>query len=207
MSKPIRLILCGTLLLCCCKGYQVSIVPTEAQTHSRAKKALDNLQKENDKTQEKITLTADEQKKFDSLKHAFEKVIEKLQDQIQGCQNGNKSKCNNFWTWLDGHIQKQKELANAFTKVYEFLEDKRKKHENNKTFDSYISDAIDCKVNNQCNNADNKYGTGNNDIEQFFRGVLNDISTKNHNEEMFECLKKELLDSTNHVAGLTANWQ
>ncbi|WP_241762551.1 Mlp family lipoprotein (plasmid) [Borrelia hermsii] len=41
---------------------------------------------------------------------------------------------------------------------------------------------MDCKV--------NKNGNGTNEIKQFFRGILNDIFTKDNSEEMFECLKK-----------------
>ncbi|WP_281505915.1 Mlp family lipoprotein [Borrelia turicatae] len=94
------------------------------------------------KHKKKSTLTADEKKKFDSLKHAFKKVIEKLQEQIGGCQNGNKSKCTGFLDWLDGDTKKQKELANAFTTAYNFLDKKRSEKDSEKNFDEYISDAI-----------------------------------------------------------------
>ncbi len=92
--------------------------------------------------------------------------------------NGNRSKCNNFFDWLSKEIEKQKELAGDFTKVYDFLENKRKSKANNEDFDSYIKGgglggwgAIDCKVANQnknCNdqNHNNKYsGDGDNEIE------------------------------------------
>ncbi|ACN52954.1 Mlp family lipoprotein [Borreliella valaisiana] len=52
--------------------------------------------------------------------------------------NGNRSKCNNFFDWLSKEIEKQKELAGDFTKVYDFLENKRKSKANNEDFDSYI---------------------------------------------------------------------
>ncbi|WP_024655169.1 Mlp family lipoprotein [Borrelia hispanica] len=204
MSKPIRLILFSSLILYCCKGYKVSITSTANQTESRSKRDLDNLPKEKEIV---ISLTADEQKKLNSLKHAFEKVIEKLKNQIQGCQNDNKSKCDNFWTWLNDKPQKQKELVNAFKETYEFIDKKRNEKANDKDFDTYISDAIDCQVNNNDCTKDNKYGNGTNEIEQFFRGVLNDMSSKNTHDEMFEYLKKELLDPDNHVAGLKTNWK
>ncbi|WP_247067900.1 Mlp family lipoprotein (plasmid) [Borrelia puertoricensis] len=52
---------------------------------------------------------------------------------------------------------------------YNLLEDKKQKHEDNKDFNTYISNAIDCKANNQINqcNNDNKYGNDTNEIEQF----------------------------------------
>ncbi|WP_024654271.1 Mlp family lipoprotein [Borrelia persica] len=214
MNKIIKLlILYSSLLLHCCKGHKVNIVPDDNQSHNRSKRSLDNKQKETDikVKKENITLTAEEQKKFKSLNFALEKVIEKLQNQIAGCQN-DKSKCTNFFNWIskNEHKQKQKELANAFTKVYDFLEKKRQKKAHDKDFDTYISDAIECQVNNHDCNKDNKYGNDDNEIEKFFRGILNDMSLKDNNEKMFECLKKELLctdDSNKHFDGLTTNWQ
>ncbi|WP_338070144.1 hypothetical protein [Borrelia hermsii] len=38
---------------------------------------------------------------------------------------------------------------------------------------------------------------GTNEIEQFFRGILNDIFTKDNSEEMFECLKKRASTTAN----------
>ncbi|WP_330730328.1 Mlp family lipoprotein [Borrelia turicatae] len=210
MNKNIRsLILLSTVFLYCCKGYKISTVPTETQTHTGSKKTLDNLQKKTDEnTQKIITLTADEKKKFNSLKHALNQVIEKLQDQIGGCKDVSKNKCTNFITWINGNIQKQKELVEAFTTSYNFLEDKRKKYEDNKDFNTYISNAIDCKANNQINqcNNDNKYGNGTNEIEQFFRGILNDMSIRNTNEEMFDCIKDGLTRENSHWGGLKG-WQ
>ncbi len=127
---------------------------------------------------------------------------------MQECSNGNKNKCeikcNNFFNWLSTDIQKQKELAQAFAKVYNFLESKRQSKASGEDFDTYIKGAIDCKKNNQQLN--NKYGNEN-EIEQYFRGVTGDIFNKNSNEEIYKCLKDELLNENNHYAGLTTNWQ
>ncbi|MCD2385101.1 Mlp family lipoprotein [Borreliella burgdorferi] len=171
------------------------------QAESRKKR---DLSQEELPQQEKITLTSDEEKMFNSLINVFKYTIEKLNNEIQGCMNGNKSKCNDFFDWLSEDIQKQKELADAFTKVYNFLKSKAQ----NETFDTYIKGAIDCKKNTlqDCNN-NNKYGNGSNDIEQYFRGVANDMSNRNSNEEIYQYLKDELLKEDNHYAGLTANWQ
>ncbi|WP_241762552.1 Mlp family lipoprotein (plasmid) [Borrelia hermsii] len=68
----------------------------------------------------------DEQQKFDSLRNAFEKVIDKLLSQVGKCKD-NKNKCTGFFNWLSKDTQKQKELANAFTTAYNFLEDKKQK--------------------------------------------------------------------------------
>ncbi|MCD2413924.1 Mlp family lipoprotein, partial [Borreliella burgdorferi] len=77
-------------------------------------------------------------------------------------------------------------------------------------FDTYIKGAIDCKKNTlQDCNKNNKYGNGDNLIEQYFRGVADSIFIdKNSNKEIYKCLKDELLnDTTKHYEGLTTNWQ
>lgn len=179
------------------------------QEKGRKKRNLDIQEPQEEK--EKITLTPDEEKKFNSLITAFKYTIEKLTNQIQGCANANKSKCTDFFDWLSKDTQKQKELANAFTKVYDFLESKRKSKAEGEDFDTYIKGAIDCKAKNDQDNCDehnDKYGgDDSNEIEQYFRGVAGDIFNKNFNEEIYQCLKEELLKTDNHYSGLTSNWQ
>ncbi|MCD2379340.1 Mlp family lipoprotein, partial [Borreliella burgdorferi] len=100
------------------------------QTKSRKKR---DLSQEELPQQEKITLTSDEEKMFNSLINVFKYTIDKLNNEIQGCMNGNKSKCNDFFDWLSStDTQKQKELAQAFTTAYNFLDSKRKLKEKDK---------------------------------------------------------------------------
>ncbi|WP_215536825.1 Mlp family lipoprotein [Borreliella bavariensis] len=157
--------------------------------------------------EEKITLTPDEKKMFNSLVTVFKYTIEKLDNEIQNCNNGKKSNCTGFFDWLTSiDTQKQKEIADAFKKVYDFLETKRKAKANNEDFDTYIKGGIDCKVaNNNGNCNDNKHGNNNNEIEQYFRGVAYQIFSKNGNEEIYNCLKAELLNEDNHYDSLK-NW-
>ncbi len=203
--KIINILFCLFLLLLnsCNSNDNDTLKNNAQQTKSRKKR---DLSQEELPQQEKIALTPDEEKMFNSLINVFKYTIEKLNNEIQGCMNGNKSKCNDFFDWLSEDIQKQKELAGAFTKVYNFLKSKAQ----NETFDTYIKGAIDCKKNTpqDCNN-NNKYGKGTNEIEQYFRGVANDMSNRNSNEEIYQYLKDELLDTgeNGHYAGLTANWQ
>ncbi|MCD2375716.1 Mlp family lipoprotein [Borreliella burgdorferi] len=203
--KIINILFCISLLMLngCNSNDNDTLKNNAQQTKSRKKR---DLSQEELPQQEKITLTPDEEKMFTSLKALFTYTIEKLYDDMQECSNGNKnkceSKCNNFFNWLSTNIQKQKELANAFTKVYDFLESKRQSKASGESFDTYIKGAIDCKNNN------NKYGDGSgNLIEQYFRGVADStFSYKNSNDEIYKCLKDELLNENNHYAGLTANW-
>ncbi|WP_373589052.1 Mlp family lipoprotein [Borreliella afzelii] len=182
------------------------------QAKSRGKRDLSQ-----ESQQEKITLTDEEEKLFNSLATAFKYTIDKLTNQINGCNNDNKSKCTGFFDWLLTDTEKQKELAGAFKKVYDFLDSKRQTKEKDKDFDTYIKDAIDCKIakdnannedgkqnQNNCDK-DNKYGNGDgtNEIEQYFRGVAGDIFVnKNSNNEIYNCLKDELLNEDNHFGGL-----
>ncbi|WP_417903085.1 Mlp family lipoprotein (plasmid) [Borreliella andersonii] len=175
------------------------------QVESRKKR--DSSQQE-ELPQEKITLTPEESKMFNSLVTAFKYTIHKLNNEIQGCNNGNKDKCNNFFDWLSSiDTQKQKELAKAFTKTYDFLESKRKSKASDEDFDTYIKGAIDCE--NNCN--DNKHGSGKvgeNEIREYFRGVAGSIFTdKNDKDGIYKSLKEELLKEDSHYSGLTTNWQ
>ncbi|ATH10491.1 Mlp family lipoprotein [Borreliella burgdorferi] len=202
--KIINILFCLLLLvLNSCNANDNNTFNNNSVQQAESRKKRDLAQKE--PPQEKITLTPDEEKMFNSLVTTFKYTIDKLNNEIQGCINGNKSKCNDFFDWLSStDTQKQKELAQAFTTAYNFLESKRQSKAQNETFDTYIKGAIDCKNNNN----NNKYGNGSNDIEQYFRGVADSIFIdKNSNEEIYKCLKDELLNENNHYAGLTANWQ
>ncbi|PRR35678.1 Mlp family lipoprotein [Borreliella burgdorferi] len=205
--KIINILLCLFLLMLngCNSNDNDTLKNNAQQTKSRKKR---DLSKEELPQQEKITLTSEEEKIFTSLVTTFKYTIEKLSENINGCNNGDNRKCNNFFDWLSSiDTQKQKELAQAFAKAYSFLESKRQSKAQNETFDTYIKGAIDCNNNN---NNNNKYGSGNsNEIEQYFRGVAGSIFTnKNANNEIYQCLKDELLnDTTSHYEGLTANWK
>ncbi|MDO7273080.1 Mlp family lipoprotein [Borreliella burgdorferi] len=205
--KIINILFCLFLLLLnsCNSNDNDTLKNNAQQTKSRKKR---DLSQEELPQQEKITLTSDEEKIFTSLVTAFKYTVEKLSGDTNGCNNENKNKCTGFFDWLSStDTQKQKELAQAFTTAYNFLESKRQSKAQNETFDTYIKGAIDCKNNN--NNNNNKYGNGSNDIEQYFRGVAGSIFTdKNDKDEIYKCLKDELLnDTTGHYAGLTTNWQ
>ncbi len=191
------------LLLNSCNSNDNDTLKNNAQqTKSRKKR---DLSQEELPQQEKITLTSEEKKIFTSLVTTFKYTIEKLSDNINGCNDGDNGKCNNFFDWLSStDTQKQKELAQAFAKVYNFLESKRQSKASGEDFDTYIKGAIDCNNNNN----NNKYGKGTNEIEQYFRGVAGDIFNENSNEEIYKCLKDKLLDTGegSHYEGLTSDW-
>ncbi|PRQ91913.1 Mlp family lipoprotein [Borreliella burgdorferi] len=207
--KIINILFCLFLLMLngCNSNDNDTLKNNAQQTKSRKKR---DLSQEELPQQEKITLTSDEEKMFTSLVTAFKYTIEKLNNEIQGCNNGDNGKCNNFFDWLSSiDAQKQKELAQAFTTAYNFLESKRQSKASGEDFDTYIKGAIGCKKNNQQLN--NKYGDGNeNEIEQYFRGVAGSIFTdKNDKDEIYKCLKDKLLDTGegSHYEGLTTNWK
>ncbi|PRR14955.1 Mlp family lipoprotein [Borreliella burgdorferi] len=208
--KIINILLCLFLLILngCNSNDNDTLKNNAQQTKSRKKR---DLSQEELPQQEKITLTSDEEKIFTSLVTAFKYTVEKLSGDTNECNNENKNKCTGFFDWLSStDTQKQKELAQAFTTAYNFLESKRQSKAQNEAFDTYIKGAIDCKKNTlQDCNKNNKYGNGDNLIEQYFRGVADSIFIdKNSNKEIYKCLKDELLnDTTKHYEGLTTNWQ
>ncbi|WP_330730354.1 Mlp family lipoprotein [Borrelia turicatae] len=191
MVKFIKLlILCSTFFLYCCKKNETDTV----QLLNSSKETRNGLQKRNPRNIETvITLTDDEKRKFNSLKNAFNKVLLAPQYQL----NKNRlNKCLNFLNWLYGKIPEQKEIANAFTIAYKFLDEKRKLKASNKDFDIYISDAINYQVNkieNSQGDDSGKYGyDGINTIYIFFKSTLEHISNEHSNETMLEHLKKDL---------------
>ncbi|WP_418905606.1 Mlp family lipoprotein [Borreliella japonica] len=205
--KIINILFCLFLLVLnnCNSNDSNTLSNNKQQEKGRKKRDLDTQEPQEE--EKKITITPEEEKKFNSLTNAFKYTIEKLTEQIHGCTNENKSKCTSFFDWLYTDIQKQKELANAFTSVYDFLETKRQSKAKGEDFDTYIKGAIDCKVTNDANCTDNKHGNDNNEIEQYFRGIAGDIFNKKSNDEIYQCLKDELLNTDNHYSGLTTNWQ
>ncbi|WP_215541016.1 Mlp family lipoprotein [Borreliella bavariensis] len=200
--KIINILFCLFLIMLIgCNSNDNDTLKNNVEQQSKSRKKRDLSQEK--VQEEKITLTPNEEKIFNSLVTVFTYTIEKLNDQIPNCNNENKSNCTDFFDWLSKDIQKQKELVSAFKKVYDFLASKA----NNEDFDAYVQGAIDCKVakdNNKCNNHNNnKYGSGSdNQIEQYFRGVAYQIFSKNGNEEIYNCLKTELLNEENHYASL-----
>ncbi|SCW45819.1 Mlp lipoprotein family protein [Borreliella japonica] len=205
--KIINILFCLFLLVLnnCNSNDSNTLNNNKQQEKGIKKRDLDTQEPQEE--EKKITITPEEEKKFNSLINAFKYTIEKLTEQIQGCTNENKSKCTNFFDWLYTDIQKQKELANAFTSVYDFLETKRQSKAEDEDFDTYIKGAIDCQVTNNEKCTDNKHGNGKNEIEQYFRGIAGDIFNKKSNDEIYQCLKDELLKTDNHYSGLTTNWQ
>ncbi|WP_215540877.1 Mlp family lipoprotein [Borreliella bavariensis] len=207
--KIINILFCLFLIMLIgCNSNDNDTLKNNVEQQSKSRKKRDLSQEK--VQEEKITLTPYEEKMFNSLVTVFKYTIEKLTNEMQNCNNGKKSNCLGFFDWLTStDAQKQKELANAFTKVYNFLETKRQSKASNENFDTYIKGAINCKAINKQNgcNHNNKYGNGENEIEQYFRGITDQIFYKNGNEEIYECLKDELLnDTTGHYNGLTTNW-
>ncbi|WP_434757226.1 Mlp family lipoprotein (plasmid) [Borrelia puertoricensis] len=207
MNKYIKLtILCSLLLLCCCGGHKLSMVPKHTVFTSNPKNDhLTNLQEGNkaernseEKPKEVITLTDNEKEKFDVLINGFDKILE-LDPYFKIDSNPEVKKSSNFLNWLRLiDISKKKELANLFIIVYDFLKDKKPPKLNNLTINQLVSNTIACQSQNQCNNTYNNI-----QISTFFRGVLSEIcSREKTNEEIFEYLKEELLNPSNHVAGL-----
>ncbi|AHH11474.1 Mlp family lipoprotein (plasmid) [Borrelia coriaceae] len=194
------LVLCSTLLLYCCNEDKINGTSAKAiPPHRTFSKGLDNPQPkppEQDETRPD-TLTADEKQKFDVLINAFNKIIE-----LKLLSDDELQKSQNFLNWIRStDVSKQKELANDFTTVYEFLKDKKPPQLNNLTITQLINNSLNCQATNQCN--DRYTNIRDEDIQMFFRNVLYEITlTGSVNEKTFQALKAELLNLTKHVDGL-----
>ncbi|AHH11629.1 Mlp family lipoprotein (plasmid) [Borrelia coriaceae] len=195
------LIFCSTLLLYCCNSDKIN--GTSDKTipilHKLPKQGENNLQpKAHGKDETRLnTLTDDENQKFDVLINAFNKIIE-----LKRVSDDASQKSQNFLNWIRStEVQKQKELANAFTIVYEALKDKKPPQLKNLTITQLINNALTCPSIDQCNDTYTNIRPP--DILMFFRNVLKDtISANNTNAKRFKALKIELLNLNQHVHSL-----
>ncbi|WP_024654498.1 Mlp family lipoprotein [Borrelia hispanica] len=159
-----------------------------------------------------ITLTDKEKRNLDILRYAFDIIIRKQQslnkndtlDTIETKEDAQKleTKYNTFWTWIsdNAQIQKLKELSNSFSKIYNFIEEKRNKLASNKNIKEYIQGALYFYQDDEYNNThtfDIKIYSDSqeNYIANFFEYVLTaTIIEYDTNEEIFQSIKKEFQD-------------
>ncbi|WP_024654761.1 Mlp family lipoprotein [Borrelia hispanica] len=191
------LILYSTVFLYCCnKDYipqKDNFSNRTTTTHKNSPTSIDKLTIPTSiDTSTTIILTNKEQEQFKVLINGLNKISELYQDRIDN------NKYTNFFNWISKDIKRQKELANAFEHVYKFLRKKLIKSEI-LDFPQAIANVIANPEKNKIYDASTSQ-----DIEQFFRGVLEEMmqNKNNTNEKLFNFLKKELGDLTNHVAGL-----
>ncbi|AHH07093.1 Mlp lipoprotein family protein (plasmid) [Borrelia crocidurae DOU] len=196
------LILYSTLFLYCCNKDYIPQKDNFSNPTTTTRKNLPtstdkptprkNSPTSTDKPTPIIILTKDEQDRFKVLIDGFNKISELYQDRIDN------NKYTNFFNWISKDTKRQKELANAFEHVYQFL---RKKSIKSKILDfpQAIVNVIENSYKNEFYDAKTSH-----DIKQFFIGVLEEMMQNNNNtnEKLFNFLKKELGDLTNHVAGL-----
>lgn len=166
----------------------------------------------------KTTLSADEQQNFNTLKRILDIIIKYLQNQLidnpnlktleknqyQKLQEKQSqdiiNKYPDFIEWLSNYPDKQKELANDFSIVYEFLNEKRIQQASNLTNEQLIINTINCdrqlQDNDTCNDKDYMYTNnknvffGNNLYFYFYNFLIHMNNTKT-NEEIFESMKLE----------------
>ncbi|ATQ15344.2 Mlp family lipoprotein (plasmid) [Borrelia miyamotoi] len=153
-----------------------------------------------------INTTLAEEEVFSALKSGFDTIITNTP------KGHKKTKYNNFITWLSNNPQKKKELANAFTIVYNFLDDRRKRQSSNLTTEQLIINTLKCcvpkPVNAICNDNNHAYQTipdiDGNDLQNAlhlnFTFLLQDIFSKNSNEEIFKITIDNLREPFIYIA-------
>ncbi|QFP42602.1 Mlp family lipoprotein (plasmid) [Borrelia miyamotoi] len=210
MSKYINyLILCCTLLLHCCE--ERNTIPEGNKPTNGSKNTKDNSASQNLGGTDQKTITLNlEQQKFNSLILGFKTIRASIEDDLKSSGPEIEPIYTEFIRWLSNNPQKQKELANAFTKIYDFFDEKRKIHANNRTFDEYITDAINAGYGNHENGKYGKDVVINADIPaitttqhynyiwDFFRNTIDAIRYQTTNEDKFQTIINEV-SNDNHI--------
>ncbi|WP_404801593.1 hypothetical protein [Borrelia duttonii] len=123
---------------------------------------------------------------------------------------------NKFHNWIfndPAQIQKQKELINAFSYAYDFIDDKRKKLASHKykSTEQYIKDSFHFFHNKEYQKSHTYdpswYGRNKNDLTNyiniyFLSIIMKSISRTNEhatNEEIFQVMKKELKNKESYT--------
>lgn len=223
--------LCSISLLCCC-GEKNYMPEDNKPTNGSIIISSSTLPIENNlinnsnmiqfgtktNTNRATTLTADEEEKFNVLKSGFDIILKHMENELKDHKANIKplfeyhveeyenilSKYPGFIEWLSNNPQKKKELVNAFTYFYDFLNDQRIKQSSTFTNKQLLTNTLNCKLkayqksNAQCN--DNNYAYNNNSVRNFkgniysvFLQLLTEINTKNTNEEIFEAIIQDIL--------------
>lgn len=191
MTKFINyLVLCSTLLLYCCGDCNPISNPQN------------NFVVEHSGLQQRDNKQTDEQIKFDTIIHAFNSII-KNDTQLS---TEKKEKYKKFENWLLKDIHKQKELAEHFQYIYEFLRIEKPEQANNITIKQLIGNTIDCISSDTCEGRQDIYSYEIDDstsegerIKIAFENLLSKMLsisnnvTDNINEKMFKYLKSELI--------------
>ncbi|AHH11314.1 Mlp family lipoprotein (plasmid) [Borrelia coriaceae] len=113
--------------------------------------------------------TNNEKTKSNSFINGLNIAINEIPKEIKNWPDNGKEIFTKFIIWLSKDIQKQKELEQAFSTAYNFLETKRQQYANNETFDQYIQNGIITKSYDYQNG---KYGIHTDDVPQYSKGKL-----------------------------------
>ncbi|UPA13869.1 Mlp family lipoprotein [Borrelia turicatae] len=152
--------------------------------------------------QQRDNKQTDEQIKFDTIIHVFNSII-KNDNQLS---TEKKEKYKKFENWLLQDTQKQKELAEHFQYIYEFLRRDKPEQASNITIKQLLGNTIDCVSSDTCEGRNDVYSyerpdssTEGERIKRVFEKLLykmlgiSDNVTDNINDKMFKYLKSELI--------------
>ncbi|WP_338321045.1 Mlp family lipoprotein [Borrelia miyamotoi] len=132
------------------------------------------------------------------------------QNKIEESQN-IVNKYPNFRTWLSNNSTKKKKLANAFTTIYNFLEEQRLLKSSNLSSEQLIINTLNCfsenKVNPQCNNTDYAYIDSNLHLKEVFHYLIMSLHIKNTNEEIFKNMQDILLSAKGYLNALIKSFE
>ncbi|QFP42440.1 Mlp family lipoprotein (plasmid) [Borrelia miyamotoi] len=199
-------LLCGTLFLYHCDSGNPMYEENNLTSNSITTSQIAN---------ENINLANDKQK-FDTFKSGLNTIII-----TSNTQESQEAKYQGFIEWLSNNPQKQKELTNAFTIVYDFLDDQRRLQSSNLTNEQLVINTIKCisveQDNPKCNEQDYIYHIDNyihnvHNVDEdylfkikFYTGfysLLKEIDIKNTNEEIFERIRDNLIEKSPSIGNM-----
>ncbi|WP_024653646.1 Mlp family lipoprotein [Borrelia persica] len=153
------LILCSLLLFCCCKGHE-NINP-----HTTRNALPETIPLNTDEMKWKLFKNIITNQVIPHLEYCKKEAEKKYGINTDPYTEmlAIKTGLENFMIWISNKPEKQKELANDFTEINNFLENKRKKYAPNISLEQYISDAFNDK-----NSQNEKYGIYNIKLDHNF---------------------------------------
>ncbi|WAZ72292.1 Mlp family lipoprotein (plasmid) [Borrelia miyamotoi] len=153
-----------------------------------------------------INTTLAEEEVFNAFKSGLDTIVTNIP------KGQNKTKYQGFIEWLSNNPQKKKELANAFSIVYNFLNDRRKRQSSNLTTAQLIINTLKCctpkPVSAICNDNNHAYqtilGIDRQNLQHAlhlcFTFLLQDMFSKNSNEEIFKITIDNLREPFIYIA-------
>lgn len=139
--------------------------------------------------EQEITLTNDEQYKFNSLMNKIDQSFETHTFLSKNSNSNAIKKYQKFRNWILNDIKKQKELSNTFSKVNHSLQNKRQLFPRNNIIEQHVNNSFNRHQNSGYSNNNTYEISQYNDINH--NHIIEIFKNNNTNEKIFQRLKEE----------------